>query len=44
MFYDTDGNELQAHGAGILVVGDTYYMYGESAKVCPGSNEFLRVF
>ncbi|EPT03669.1 hypothetical protein FOMPIDRAFT_49235 [Fomitopsis schrenkii] len=29
VWYDTDGNEIQAHGAGILEVGDTYYWFGE---------------
>jgi hypothetical protein len=28
-WYDTDGNKIQAHGGGILKVGDTYYWYGE---------------
>lgn len=27
---DTDGNHIQAHGAGITQINDTYYMYGES--------------
>lgn len=27
---DTDGNHIQAHGAGITKVKNTYYMYGES--------------
>ncbi|KZT72472.1 carbohydrate-binding module family 35 protein [Daedalea quercina L-15889] len=29
IWYDTDGNEIQAHGAGILQVEDTYYWFGE---------------
>jgi sucrose-6-phosphate hydrolase SacC (GH32 family) len=32
-WYDTDGNRIEAHGGGFLLVGDTYYWYGESAKV-----------
>ncbi len=29
MWRDTDGNEVQAHGASFLQVGDTWYMIGE---------------
>lgn len=29
MWKDTDGNDVQAHGAGFLKVGDTWYMIGE---------------
>lgn len=29
LWYDTDGNEIQAHSAGILKVGSTYYWFGE---------------
>ncbi|QNP54340.1 family 43 glycosylhydrolase (plasmid) [Hymenobacter qilianensis] len=29
MWYDTDGNLINAHGGGILLVGNTYYWYGE---------------
>jgi len=29
LWYDTDGNVVQAHGAGFLRVGDTWYMIGE---------------
>ncbi|MGE4434308.1 MAG: family 43 glycosylhydrolase [Bacteroidales bacterium] len=29
---DTDGNHIQAHGAGITKVKNTYYMYGESRE------------
>lgn len=29
MWKDTNGNEVQAHGAGFLQVGDTWYMIGE---------------
>jgi len=27
---DTDGKTIEAHGGGILLVGDTYYWYGEN--------------
>ena len=36
MFYDTDGNSVQAHGMGIMQWQGLYYIYGESAKVCMG--------
>jgi len=29
LWYDTDGKVVQAHGAGFLLVGDTWYMIGE---------------
>lgn len=29
LWYDTDGNEIQAHGTGILTVGSTFYWFGE---------------
>jgi beta-galactosidase len=29
LWYDTDGNLINAHGGGILLVGKTYYWYGE---------------
>lgn len=29
LWMDTDGNMVQAHGAGFLLVGDTWYMIGE---------------
>ncbi|PCH41168.1 carbohydrate-binding module family 35 protein [Wolfiporia cocos MD-104 SS10] len=29
LLYDTDGDEIQAHGAGILQVGTTFYWFGE---------------
>lgn len=29
LWYDTDGKVVQAHGAGFLQVGDTWYMIGE---------------
>lgn len=28
-FMDTDGNPVNAHGGGIIKVGDTYYLHGE---------------
>lgn len=30
VFSDTDGTPIQAHGGGILPIGDTYYWYGEN--------------
>jgi hypothetical protein len=29
IWLDSDGNRIQAHGGGMLLVGDTYYWYGE---------------
>lgn len=29
-FADTAGNAIQAHGAGIIKVDDTYYLFGEN--------------
>ncbi|WP_375436970.1 glycoside hydrolase family 43 protein [uncultured Hymenobacter sp.] len=29
LWYDTDGNLINAHGGGLLLVGDAYYWYGE---------------
>ncbi|QNE41085.1 family 43 glycosylhydrolase [Hymenobacter sp. NBH84] len=29
LWYDTDGNRINAHGGGVLQVGNTYYWYGE---------------
>ncbi|HEX8424807.1 glycoside hydrolase family 43 protein [Hymenobacter sp.] len=29
LWYDTDGNLINAHGGGVLLVGNTYYWYGE---------------
>ena len=34
IFYDTDGNPINAHGGGFLFYNDTYYWYGE-IKVGP---------
>jgi len=38
MWYDTNGNSIQAHGGGFLKVGGTWYWYGESAKTSDLSN------
>jgi len=39
---DTDGNLINAHGAGLLLFGDTYYMFGEikkgTTRLVPGQN------
>ena len=32
LFPDTDGNHINAHGAGVLHHNDTYYLYGEYKK------------
>jgi hypothetical protein len=29
LWYDTEGNVINAHGGGVLLVGKTYYWYGE---------------
>lgn len=35
---DTDGNPIQAHGASVIRVGDTFYWYGENKEYStPGS-------
>ncbi|WP_301923569.1 hypothetical protein [Ferruginibacter sp.] len=33
---DTDGNAINAHGAGVLNFNGTYYLYGKIKKVLPG--------
>ena len=42
LWKDTEGNIINAHGAGLLYFGDTYYMYGEIKKgitrLVPGQN------
>lgn len=35
---DTDGNELQAHGGGLVVEGDTYYLIGENKTSREGND------
>ena len=32
---DTDGNLINAHGAGLLLFGDTYYMFGKLKRHHP---------
>jgi len=32
-WYDTNGNRIEAHSAGLLQVGNTFYWYGETKKV-----------
>ncbi|KZT12579.1 carbohydrate-binding module family 35 protein [Laetiporus sulphureus 93-53] len=50
LWYDSDGNEIQAHGAGIFRVGDTFYWVGEdkadnnylfSAVACYSSTDLV---
>lgn len=45
MWYDTDGNPIQAHGGMILKHKDTYYWYGEnkSGETVMGLRGFYRV-
>lgn len=42
MWKDSDGKDVQAHGAGFLQVGDTWYMIGEdrSQPWCPDVNMY----
>jgi hypothetical protein len=39
-FLDTDGNRVNAHGGGIIKVGDTYYMHGEYFLSTTTDNNF----
>ncbi|HEY5961940.1 MAG TPA: family 43 glycosylhydrolase, partial [Polyangiaceae bacterium] len=39
-FTDTDGNRVNAHGGGIIKVGDTYYMHGEYFLSTTTDNNF----
>ena len=34
---DSEGNLIEAHGEGILKVGQTYYWYGENHKLGEGN-------
>ena len=38
-WYDTDGNELQAHGGGLVVEGETYYLIGENKTSREGNED-----
>jgi hypothetical protein len=38
MWYDTEGNDVQAHGAGFLYQNGTYYMVGEDRRGGTGVN------
>jgi len=35
MLYDTQGNKLNAHGAGVLKINDRYFLYGEHYNADP---------
>jgi hypothetical protein len=39
-FIDTDGNAVNAHGGGIIKVGDTFYMHGEYFRSDTTDNNF----
>jgi hypothetical protein len=39
-FMDTDGNSVNAHGGGIIQVGDTFYMHGEYFLSTTTDNNF----
>lgn len=39
-FLDTDGNRVNAHGGGIIQVGDTFYMHGEVFESGTTDNNF----
>jgi hypothetical protein len=39
-FLDTDGNRVNAHGGGIIKVGNTFYMHGESFLSTTTDNNF----
>lgn len=32
VWYDTDGNKIDAHGGGVVLRGDTYYWVGQAAS------------
>ena len=36
-WYDTDDNQIQAHGGGLVVEGDTYYLIGENKTAREGN-------
>lgn len=38
VWYDTDGKRIHAHGGSVIVVGDTYYWYGENKEKSDGTN------
>lgn len=40
VWLDTDGNPIQAHGASILMVEDTYYLYGENKEKTYADSEY----
>jgi hypothetical protein len=40
VFMDTDGNRVNAHGGGIIKVGNTYYMHGEYFLSSTTDNNF----
>jgi hypothetical protein len=38
VWYDTDGNKIDAHGGGVVQRGDTFYWVGQSAS---SSKDFI---
>jgi hypothetical protein len=40
-FMDTDGERVNAHGGGIILEGDTYYMHGEMFSSTSTANNFV---
>lgn len=38
VWYDTNGSRIHAHGGSVIVVGDTYYWYGENKEKSDGTN------
>ena len=39
LWLDTEGKPIQAHGASMLKVADTYYWYGENKELTTGAND-----
>lgn len=40
IWYDTDGQPIQAHGGGILEYNGIYYWYGECYEQINGESEY----
>jgi len=43
-WYDDRGNRIEAHGGGFLLVGGTYYWYGESQKTSSLTNHGVNCY
>ncbi|HLG76858.1 MAG TPA: glycoside hydrolase family 43 protein [Ktedonobacteraceae bacterium] len=43
IWYDTEGNSIQAHGGGVLYQRGTYYWFGENRAIPAGAGERVNV-